>query len=489
MESLFSLKNTLDDKTTYFHYVKIPDNLNITTDENYYELPFYMNYIIKNNEKIFDNSLKNNYILISTDSIKNIISDNIFKEQNNEVGYILNTNFKEYLNNYNNDNYNMYYLLIDKNKEPSESSLAELTSNDFIINNNTKFIFYIKATDTFQSLIMKAFNANDFNNYNINLGYQPDSIELTDENKLKANYNYKLIAKKEADQEETTYDLYLFNGTQESEKTDLTKYILATKTKIADSPIPYNKIKITLDIDNSLFTINEKNLGARHVFIPISLNNEYTPSWNNKDNMYPNANYSLDDKGILRDENGEPVELDGTFSIGGNSGGTLVKIRGFNDQGEYEGKINGATISNPIFGDGIITVNDTTDAERKPQIDVMTKSITVKPLKDGGNIYASIVTKGGISAAKKIKAERVFGAIWNDYAEYRETKEVEPGRCVIEQGNGKLNLSTERLQGGANIVSDTFGFGVGETSNAKTPIAVSGRVLAYNDPRRNKRMA
>ena len=50
---------------------------------------------------------------------------------------------------------------------------------------------------------------------------------------------------------------------------------------------------------------------------------------------------------------------------------------------------------------------------------------------------------------------------------------------LIETGNGDLVLSTKRLQGGANITSDTFGMGVGESSIAKTPIAVSGRVLAY----------
>ena len=40
-------------------------------------------------------------------------------------------------------------------------------------------------------------------------------------------------------------------------------------------------------------------------------------------------------------------------------------------------------------------------------------------------------------------------------------------------------LSTERLQSGANVVSDTFGFAIGETENCKTPIAVSGRALVY----------
>lgn len=74
---------------------------------------------------------------------------------------------------------------------------------------------------------------------------------------------------------------------------------------------------------------------------------------------------------------------------------------------------------------------------------------------------------------------RAYGAVWNDYAEYRSTSEVQPGKCVVETGLGNLIQSTKRLQPGANIVSDTFGFAIGETEQTKTPIAVSGRVLAY----------
>lgn len=74
---------------------------------------------------------------------------------------------------------------------------------------------------------------------------------------------------------------------------------------------------------------------------------------------------------------------------------------------------------------------------------------------------------------------KVYGAVWNDYAEYRSTSKVKPGQCVIETGLGDLIQSTKRLQPGANIVSDTFGFAIGKTEQTKTPIAVSGRVLAY----------
>lgn len=73
----------------------------------------------------------------------------------------------------------------------------------------------------------------------------------------------------------------------------------------------------------------------------------------------------------------------------------------------------------------------------------------------------------------------LYGAVWNDYAEFREGDTIEAGRCVIEVGNDTLITSTERMMPGANITSDTFGFAIGETDQAKTPIAVSGRVLAY----------
>lgn len=77
-------------------------------------------------------------------------------------------------------------------------------------------------------------------------------------------------------------------------------------------------------------------------------------------------------------------------------------------------------------------------------------------------------------------ATKIYGAVWNDYAEYRQTHhKVRPGQCVYEKGDGSLAISYERMMPGANIVSDTFGFAIGETDECKTPLAVSGRVLAY----------
>lgn len=93
--------------------------------------------------------------------------------------------------------------------------------------------------------------------------------------------------------------------------------------------------------------------------------------------------------------------------------------------------------------------------------------------------YTNIPTEGGLFG-NNTTFDKVYGAVWNDYAEYRETHhEIEPGRCVIEVGDGSLTLAFGRLQPGANIVSDTFGFAIGATEINKTPLAVSGRVLAY----------
>ena len=92
-----------------------------------------------------------------------------------------------------------------------------------------------------------------------------------------------------------------------------------------------------------------------------------------------------------------------------------------------------------------------------------TNQITKITFGDGGSVYAN----------------KVSGAVWNDYAEFRISDCLEPGRVVCENGDDTLSIATKRLQPGASIISDTYGFAIGETDEAKCPIAVSGRVLAY----------
>ena len=81
---------------------------------------------------------------------------------------------------------------------------------------------------------------------------------------------------------------------------------------------------------------------------------------------------------------------------------------------------------------------------------------------------------------------KVYGAVWNDYAEYRnQTEELKPGHVAYCDNDGKLKQTTSRLQKFEGVVSDTFGFAIGETEQAKTPLAVSGRALVYTYEDRN----
>lgn len=73
----------------------------------------------------------------------------------------------------------------------------------------------------------------------------------------------------------------------------------------------------------------------------------------------------------------------------------------------------------------------------------------------------------------------VTSAVWNDYAECRQSDCNEFGYVLAENSDDTLSKTTERLQAFAGISSDTWGFSEGETDTAKTPIAVAGRVLAY----------
>lgn len=82
------------------------------------------------------------------------------------------------------------------------------------------------------------------------------------------------------------------------------------------------------------------------------------------------------------------------------------------------------------------------------------------------------------------QGDAVTSAVWNDYAECRKSDSQEPGYVMFEKGDDSLSKTIERLQHFAGIVSDTWGFSQGETAEAKTNIAVAGRVLAY--PYRNR---
>ena len=87
------------------------------------------------------------------------------------------------------------------------------------------------------------------------------------------------------------------------------------------------------------------------------------------------------------------------------------------------------------------------------------------------------------SDKRNIYANKVYNAVWNDYAEFRKGLTTEPGRVVKESKEGMI-ITTKRLEAGCKVISDTYGQAMGETEECKTPIAVAGRVLVY--PYRDK---
>lgn len=100
------------------------------------------------------------------------------------------------------------------------------------------------------------------------------------------------------------------------------------------------------------------------------------------------------------------------------------------------------------------------------------------------NYYLNGKPQGDAPLARITNIGQVYGAVWNDYAEFRQSTEREPGRVICENDDGSLSLSVKRLQPCGNIISDTFGFAIGQTGESQTPVAVSGRVLAYTDKNR-----
>ena len=128
---------------------------------------------------------------------------------------------------------------------------------------------------------------------------------------------------------------------------------------------------------------------------------------------------------------------------------------------------------------GKVDINELYFIEEDDELEIITHTTTgtkIATIKIGANETDIYAPEGGITEI----------IVQNDYVEYREgTEDFEPGRVICENGDDTLSLATERLQPGANVVSDTFGFAIGETETAKTPIAVSGRVLVYPYEDRN----
>ena len=75
----------------------------------------------------------------------------------------------------------------------------------------------------------------------------------------------------------------------------------------------------------------------------------------------------------------------------------------------------------------------------------------------------------------------LYGAAWNDYAEYRkfDGDKVEAGRVVTETGKDSVQYTNSRLQFTPAVISDTYGMVIGEDKEGNVPLAIGGKVLAY----------
>ena len=101
------------------------------------------------------------------------------------------------------------------------------------------------------------------------------------------------------------------------------------------------------------------------------------------------------------------------------------------------------------------------------------------------SINNGVITAGVDARYGYIYSGRTYNAVWNDFAEFRESEVTEPGRVLISNGQGQMVLCDKRLVAGAKVISDTYGCSVGQSNTANTPLGVAGRVLVYTYQDRN----
>lgn len=181
------------------------------------------------------------------------------------------------------------------------------------------------------------------------------------------------------------------------------------------------------------------------------------------------------------DTNDIPTVNNGTLTIQKN--GTNVQTFTANQSTNVTANITVPTKVSELTNDsGYKTTDTDTKVNVKARGTTKAYLLATTTAPTSSDVGHTAVAETGVyldTTAGKLVATSVRGAVWNDYAEYRQSDVLEAGRVVCENGDDTLSLATERLQPGAEIVSDTFGFAIGETEKCQTPIAVSGRVLAY----------
>ena len=183
------------------------------------------------------------------------------------------------------------------------------------------------------------------------------------------------------------------------------------------------------------------------------------------------------------------------FAASGSCGGDALKAVRWSNAVTIQltGEVTGSasivgnegtiTIATSLANTNLSTLNG--KYLRKDQADSTSYTLTLNNTTDLNSTLTTaqgaLIVKGGVHIAKQLYASKVYNAVWNDYAECRKAETLEPGRVVIEDASGEMKLSSERLQPGGSIISDTYGHSMGYTDECQTPVAVAGRVLSYYD--------
>ncbi len=118
-------------------------------------------------------------------------------------------------------------------------------------------------------------------------------------------------------------------------------------------------------------------------------------------------------------------------------------------------------------------------------------------LSDGGGDYLPVNTTATMPTGTTryncegyLYATRLYGAVWNDYAEFRACdKAICPGVVVIPVGDAdKVKQCNKHRAAGARVVTDTYGIAIGKASEQDVAVAVSGRVLVHAEDKAKLRV-
>lgn len=169
-------------------------------------------------------------------------------------------------------------------------------------------------------------------------------------------------------------------------------------------------------------------------------------------------------------------EIDSTaFYLISDSGSTEVSFSQTSTSGNEIGKITIGGIDYTLYAPLQSTLSMTSDTSTTSKLPILFMDNATPT---SGNSYG---LKYNTSVTVLPSTGVLYGAAWNDYAEYRRLDDstVEAGRAVTETGKDSIQYTRGRLECAPSIISDTYGIVIGEDTEGMVPLAIGGKVLAY----------